>query len=99
MTPTTKFKDEKPAGEVNIWSTTNANESATATFLEKPTKTCPKPIVNSCQSNLWSLRNCGNKSLALTIGPATNCGKKEIYVAKVMKSGSTSIFRLYRSIV
>ena len=48
-------------------------------------------------SGLYS-SSCGINASDLTMGPATNCGKKDTYKEIVKKSSFASTFSLYTSI-
>ncbi len=50
-------------------------------------------------SNFTFLNNCGINVLAVTIGPATSCGKKETKSANLIRLFSTGITLRYTSIV
>ena len=46
-------------------------------FLKSPHNIKDSPLIALVELKFLLLINCGRRFLALSIGPATNCGKKE----------------------
>ena len=55
-------------------------------FLKNPTKIFLNPSFAFNSLKLRLFESCGRIFLALSIGPATNCGKKLTNVANLIKS-------------
>ena len=70
---------------------------ANNTFLDNPNINLLTPAENLLNV-VFLFSNCFSISTYLTIGPAINCGNKDIYSANFNNDFCTSAFPLYKSI-